>query len=131
LLAAGISADDDCIAAAVNWLIVQQHPSGAWKGGAAQTAWAILGLVAAGRSDHPTVRRGIEFLLESQRDNGGWVDKKTVFREPESKHWFRNDLHSTCWPLLALSRFAVAASSARPAAANGVSLRLVAAAAEN
>jgi squalene-hopene/tetraprenyl-beta-curcumene cyclase len=130
LSAAGVSANDDCIAAAINWLVVQQHPSGGWKRSATQTAWAVLGLIAAGKSDHPAVRRGIEFLLNSQNDDGGWVDRKAVFQDPESNHRFRNDLHSTCWPLLALSRFAVAASSAQPAGANEASLRLIAASAE-
>ena len=130
LMSAGASADDDCIAAAVNWLVVQQQPGGGWNGSATQTAWAILGLVAAGRADHPAIRRGIQFLLNSQDDSGGWDDPQATLRDAESNHRFRSDLHSVCWPLLALSRFAVAASSAQPAAADGMSLRLVTVTAE-
>jgi squalene-hopene/tetraprenyl-beta-curcumene cyclase len=130
LLAAGASADDDCIAAAANWLVVQQQPSGAWNGSATQSAWALLGLIAAGKANHLAVRRGIEFLLDTQDDDGGWIERQAVLRHPESNHWFRNDLHSVCWPLLALSRFAVAAISAQPAGTDEMSLRLVASAAE-
>lgn len=127
LLAAGASADEDCIAAAVNWLVVQQQPSGDWSDSPTQTAWAIFGLVAAGRAEHPSVRRGIQFLLDSQVDNGGWDDPQAVFQDSESNPRFGSDLRSVCWPLLALSRFVVAASSAQPAATGEISLRLVAA----
>jgi squalene-hopene/tetraprenyl-beta-curcumene cyclase len=130
LIAAGAAIDEDCIAAAVNWLVIQQQSTGGWKRSSVQTAWAILGLVAAGRTDHPAVRRGIQFLLDSQDDEGGWGEHQTVLQNSESSHRFRNDLHSVCWPLLALSRFAVAASSSQPAAADRAPLRLVAATAE-
>jgi squalene-hopene/tetraprenyl-beta-curcumene cyclase len=130
LIAAGTSADEDCVAAAVNWLVVQQQPSGDWNGSATQTAWAMLGLVAAGRADHSAVRRGIQFLLDAQDDGGGWMDQHAL-GDAESNLHFRPDLHSACWSLLALSRFAVAASSAQPAATREMSLRLVAAPAGN
>jgi squalene-hopene/tetraprenyl-beta-curcumene cyclase len=125
LIAAATSADEDCVAAAVNWLVVQQQASGDWNGSAAQTASAILGLVVAGRADHSAVRRGIQFLLDAQDDDGGWMDQHAL-RDGDSNLHFRADLHSVCWPLLALSRFAVAASSAQPAATREMSLRLVA-----
>jgi squalene-hopene/tetraprenyl-beta-curcumene cyclase len=130
LLAAGASADDDCIASAVNWLVIEQQPSGGWRDSATQTAWAILGLVAAGKSSHAAVRRGIEFLVDSQDDEGGWIEQRAVLRDPDSNQWLRNELHTTCWPLLALARFAVAASSAQSAVASGISLRLAAVTAE-
>jgi squalene-hopene/tetraprenyl-beta-curcumene cyclase len=129
LIAAGAAIDEDCIAAAVNWLVTQQL-AGAWKDDPTQTAWAVLGLVAAGRTDQPAVRRGIQFLLDAQDDEGGWGDHPAPLQGAETSHCFRNDLHSACWPLLALSRFVVAASSAQPAAARETSLRLVAATAE-
>jgi squalene-hopene/tetraprenyl-beta-curcumene cyclase len=127
LMAAGTSTDEDCIAAAINWLVVQQQPSGGWKDSPMQTAWAVLSLVAAGKVDHPSVRRGIQFLLGSQADNGGWDDLQAVRDDADSNHRFRSDLHSVCWPLLALSRFVVAASSTQPADTSEISLRLVAA----
>jgi squalene-hopene/tetraprenyl-beta-curcumene cyclase len=130
LSAAGAAIDEDCIAAAVNWLVVHQQPTGGWKDSFIQTAWAILGLVAAGRVDHAAVRRGIQFLLDSQDNEGGWGDRQPVLQNAESSHGLCNDLHSLCWPLLALSRFAVAASSAQPTAADRAPLRLIAATAE-
>ena len=39
---------------------------------ASQTAWALLGLMAAGLHDHTAVERGIYYLLDTQRADGGW-----------------------------------------------------------
>ena len=39
---------------------------------ASQTAWAVLGLLAAGMHDHPAVARGVQFLVDQQRDDGTW-----------------------------------------------------------
>ena len=72
---------------AVRWLMDHQHADGGWgetiasydhpdkKGSGAttptQTAWAVMGLVAAGHAHSPAVRRGIGLLLEAQR-GGTW-----------------------------------------------------------
>ena len=39
---------------------------------ASQTAWALLGLLAAGLDDHPAVARGVRYLLPMQNDDGTW-----------------------------------------------------------
>jgi squalene-hopene/tetraprenyl-beta-curcumene cyclase len=75
---------------AVRWLEARQNPDGGWgetcdsyadvhlKGrgisGPSQTAWALLGLMAAGAANTPAVARGIEFLVGTQRADGGWDD---------------------------------------------------------
>ena len=47
---------------------------------ASQTAWAMLGLIAAGRaSSAEAVSRGIEYLLETQSPDGTW-DEASVHR---------------------------------------------------
>ena len=62
---------------AVDWLVAIQNPDGGWgedgtsyklaysgyepaPSTASQTAWALLGLMAAGEVDHPAVARGIK-----------------------------------------------------------------------
>jgi squalene-hopene/tetraprenyl-beta-curcumene cyclase len=130
LLAAGSSASDDSIAAAANWLCVEQRRDGSWNHSPAETAWAILSLIPAGKVNEPSVRRGIDYLLNEQNDEGGWSDRQPVFRAPVSNQWFRNDLHSSAWSLMALSRFAVAASSSQSPAGGEMSLRLISSAAE-
>ena len=74
---------------AVTWLERIQNPDGGWgeSGGsykldykgyepapstASQTAWAVLGLMAAGEADHPAVARGIAYLAATQGDDGLW-----------------------------------------------------------
>jgi len=39
-----------------------------------QTAWALLGLMAAGETHSQEVRKGIEFLLYRQGNDGLWDD---------------------------------------------------------
>ena len=39
-----------------------------------QTAWALLGLFAAGEPSGPAVEGGIRYLLEAQRSDGSWED---------------------------------------------------------
>ena len=39
-----------------------------------QTAWALLGLFAVGTTSGPAVEAGVEYLLRTQRADGGWDD---------------------------------------------------------
>ena len=43
---------------------------------ASQTAWALLGLMAAGEVDHPAVARGIEYLTAQQGEDGFWDEPR-------------------------------------------------------
>ena len=90
LEAIGLRADDPMVGRAIRWLEARQNSDGGWgetcdsyadahlKGrgasGPSQTAWALLGLMAAGQAATPVVERGIEFLLRGQRADGGWDD---------------------------------------------------------
>ena len=85
----------------------------------------MLSLVAAGKENHAACRRGVQFLIESQGDDGRWNEPEFAPYYPAANRWIRNELHSVAWPLLALSRWAVAAISAQSAAADEMSLRLV------
>ena len=75
---------------AVRWLESCQNADGGWgetllsyadptlagKGEsiASQTAWAVLGLLAAGEARNPAVAKGIQYLLDTQRSDGSWDD---------------------------------------------------------
>lgn len=39
-----------------------------------QTAWAILGLMAAGEVDDPAVEKGVDYLLQAPRDGAKWEE---------------------------------------------------------
>jgi squalene-hopene/tetraprenyl-beta-curcumene cyclase len=89
LNAAGLDSQSPMIAHAAEWLIAIQNADGGWgedcasykldyKGyepapsTASQTAWALLGLMAAGQVDHPSVARGIRYLEMTQDEGGLW-----------------------------------------------------------
>jgi squalene-hopene/tetraprenyl-beta-curcumene cyclase len=89
LNAAGSDATRPSIRQAADWLIGIQNPDGGWgedcesykldyrgyepaPSTASQTAWALLGLMAAGEVDHPAVARGIEYLRRTQDETGLW-----------------------------------------------------------
>jgi squalene-hopene/tetraprenyl-beta-curcumene cyclase len=88
--AIGLGSEDPMVARATGWLETCQNPDGGWgetcdsyaepsaKGRGpsmpSQTAWALLGLLAAGRGTSPAVERGVEYLVRTQRADGGWDD---------------------------------------------------------
>jgi squalene-hopene/tetraprenyl-beta-curcumene cyclase len=140
LLAAGALIDDSAISAGLNWLVVHQQESGGWgealgcstnprefvraEATAIQTAWVVLALVAAGHADHDATRRGIEFLVGAQQEDGRWCDSLLSVRDSAGGSWYRNDLHSAALPLLALARWAVAIGQL-PTSNESPGLRLV------
>src|SRR5580692_1675852 len=89
LNAAGVDHQDPAMRRAVDWLASIQNKDGGWgedavsyrldyKGfegcpsTASQTAWALLGMMAAGEVGHPAVRRGVEYLKSTQTEKGLW-----------------------------------------------------------
>jgi squalene-hopene/tetraprenyl-beta-curcumene cyclase len=129
LTAVGVPPHDRAIAAAVNWLLAHQQQDGGWgelppevgRGlatvdqptptTATQTAWAILALVAAGSGSHPAVARGIQFLVDTQDEHGHWSDASFTSSAAPASSYFRHQGHSSCFPLLALSRWLATASA--------------------
>lgn len=76
---------------AVDWLRSKQNPDGGWgesclsyevkewagvgESTPSQTAWALLGLMAAGRHDLPEVKRGVRYLMQKHCKHGGWEER--------------------------------------------------------
>ncbi len=86
---AGLTPDDATMKKGADWLVAIQNTDGGWgencdsyrldyKGyqpapsTASQTAWALLGLMAAGEVDHPAVARGVNYLKATQETDGLW-----------------------------------------------------------
>jgi squalene-hopene/tetraprenyl-beta-curcumene cyclase len=69
------------------------------------TAWALLGLMAAGEADHPAVANGIDYLTRTQNSDGGWCE--LPYNAVGFPRVFYLRYHGYRWyfPLLALSRF--------------------------
>jgi len=70
-----------------------------------QTAWAVIGLMAAGEADSPEVKAGIEFILDNQQSDGVWDDK--CFTAPGFPKVFFLKYHGydKFFPLWALARY--------------------------
>jgi len=91
LNAIGVPSSDPMVAKAVAWLKAVQQADGGWgESGASyyagqpkgqgvpstptQTAWALMGLMAAGAVDEPEVARGIQHLMDTQKEDGTWAE---------------------------------------------------------
>ncbi|MGZ8095253.1 MAG: squalene--hopene cyclase [Methylosarcina sp.] len=70
-----------------------------------QTAWAVLGLIAAGEARSPEVKAGIDFILHHQMRDGFWNDK--CFTAPGFPRVFYLKYHGydKYFPLWALARY--------------------------
>ena len=70
-----------------------------------QTAWAAIGLMAAGEAHSPEVKAGIDFILHNQQADGFWNDK--CFTAPGFPRVFYLKYHGydRFFPLWALARY--------------------------
>ncbi|MFV2068875.1 MAG: prenyltransferase/squalene oxidase repeat-containing protein [Pirellulales bacterium] len=127
LAAVGVPPTDPMVTAACNWLVTHQQLSGGWgetpdsyrdsslRGQgpetASQTAWALLGLISAGQENHPAVARGIRFLLDTQLDDGTWDEPEFTGTGFPQVFYLRYHMYPIYFPMMALSRWAVAIGS--------------------
>lgn len=122
LVAVGISTDDEMIQRGAKWLKGCQQQSGAWgetcdsyenpnlKGigtpTPSQTAWALLGLMAAGEEESPEVRKGIQYLLRTQKEDGTWDEEPYTGTGFPRVFYLRYHYYRIYFPLLALATWA-------------------------
>ena len=124
LTAVGVSTDDRVITSGADWLLAHQQPCGGWGESAdsyadpslrgegpvtpSQTAWAVLGLTAAGLDKHEATSRGIRRLLDAQQEDGTWEEPEFTGTGFPQVFYLRYHMYPVYFPLLALSRWAVA-----------------------
>jgi squalene-hopene/tetraprenyl-beta-curcumene cyclase len=72
---------------------------------ASQTAWALLGLMAAGRTDHPAVARGIAYLTATQQADGLWAEELFTATGFPRVFYLRYHGYRKYFPLWALARY--------------------------
>ena len=106
---------------AVEWLESRQREDGGWGEDSAtywpdrkhecrdstpsQTAWALLGLMAAGEADSEAVARGIHYLLDAPRNGARWDEKWfTAVGFPRVFYLLYHG-YSAYFPLWALARY--------------------------
>jgi squalene-hopene/tetraprenyl-beta-curcumene cyclase len=122
LNAAGVSHQDPMIRKAADWLVSIQNEDGGWGEDAityrldyvgqehapttaSQTAWALLGLMAAGEVGHPAVARGVEYLIATQAEKGLWNEQRYTATGFPRVFYLRYHGYSKFFPLWALARY--------------------------
>ncbi|MFN4260243.1 MAG: squalene--hopene cyclase [Gemmataceae bacterium] len=129
----GFNMNEPMARRAVAWLHDKQQANGGWgetcrsydcpslagtgATTASQTAWALLGLMAAGETDSPAVRAGIDYLLATQQADGTWAEEPFTGTGFPKVFYLKYHMYPLYFPLMALSRFA-APRPAPPAARN-------------
>ena len=121
LRAVGVPPDDPAVTAGTDWLLSTQQHSGGWgespesyadpkmcgKGTvtASQTAWALLGLMATGLTDHSAVVRGLRYLVDMQLDDGGWMETEFTGTGFPRVFYLRYHMYPLYFPLMALAEW--------------------------
>lgn len=120
----GEDMERDFIQKAAGWLNAHQNEDGGWgetcdsyenpalrgKGvsTASQTAWAIVGLLAAGQARSDSVCRGIEFLIERQNESGTWWENEFTGTGFPVHFFIKYHMYQHFFPLMALARYRAA-----------------------
>jgi squalene-hopene/tetraprenyl-beta-curcumene cyclase len=121
LAAMGMPSDHPAMRRAVAWLDSVQQESGgfgedirsyadpSWRGRAefttaSQTAWALLGYVAAGNAEASGARRAADYLCATQRPDGDWDEQHFTGTGFPLDFMIRYHLYRITFPLLALGR---------------------------
>jgi squalene-hopene/tetraprenyl-beta-curcumene cyclase len=122
LNAANVDRASPAVRRAVEWLLARQRPDGGWgedgrsywadqprgeakQGTPSQTAWALLGLMAAGETEHPAVERGIGYLLSTQNEAGLWDEELYTAVGFPRVFYLRYHGYRLFFPLWALARY--------------------------
>jgi squalene-hopene/tetraprenyl-beta-curcumene cyclase len=120
LVAAGLDAGDPVVRRAVAWLEGHQNADGGWgedlrsyrddayrgrgPSTASQTAWALLGLLAAGERTEAT-ERGVAFLVETQAEDGSWDEPWFTGTGFPGDFYINYHLYRLVFPVTALGRY--------------------------
>jgi len=121
LQAAGEDMKEGYVRCAVSWLESCQNSDGGWgeschtyedplcrgKGPstASQTAWALMGLTAAGEHTGNAVKKGINYLVSTQKEDGSWQEDAYTGTGFPKAFYLRYDLYRLYFPLIALARY--------------------------
>ena len=107
------------------WLVDCQNPDGGWgetchsynapslKGmgvsTASQTAWALIGLLAAhqatGCDVRESVEKGVDYLLSTQHSDGTWYEAEFTGTGFPGHFYIKYHLYQQYFPLIALGRY--------------------------
>lgn len=116
----GEDMDKEYVRRAVRWLGSRQHEDGGWgescdtyrstygedwQSTASQTAWALIGLMSAGETYSPEVKKGIDYLLRTQNADGYWDEDDYTGTGFPRVFYLRYHMYCKNFPLWALSMY--------------------------
>lgn len=78
-----------------------------------QTAWGVLGLLASGDTASSSVQKGIEWLIERQRSDGGWDEDYSTGTGFPGVFYLKYHYYRYSFPVLALAEYRKARGVAR------------------
>lgn len=121
MTAIGVDPREAYLMRAVQWLNAIQNEDGGWgetcnsyvdrnlmgqgSSTASQTAWAVLGLIAGGEAHSEAVRRGVEFLIETQNQDGSWSEPEFTGTGFPGHFYINYHFYRNHFPLMALGRY--------------------------
>jgi squalene-hopene/tetraprenyl-beta-curcumene cyclase len=121
LEAIGMDHHEPCVQNAAEWLRMMQNPDGGWgetcssyddlnlKGvgpsTASQTAWAVMGLLAANDLRSDSVERGIAYLLKTQQRDGSWNEEWYTGTGFPRVFYLMYYMYCQYFPLIALTAY--------------------------
>ncbi|MDE5110561.1 MAG: squalene--hopene cyclase [Trichodesmium sp. St7_bin2_1] len=108
-----------------SWLVGCQNSDGGWgesclsyndpslkgkgKSTASQTAWALIGLLAAGEATgnfaRDAIDEGVGFLVSTQNDDGSWLESEFTGTGFPCHFYIKYHFYSQYFPLMALGRY--------------------------
>jgi squalene-hopene/tetraprenyl-beta-curcumene cyclase len=116
----GLQKNEEC-QRAVSWLREVQNPDGGFgescgsyddpklkargHSTASQTAWALIGLLAAGESTEPAVKKAVGYLLDQQRENGTWAETAVTGTGFPRVFYLKYHFYRNVFPLYALAQY--------------------------
>jgi squalene-hopene/tetraprenyl-beta-curcumene cyclase len=120
LIAVGVAPTEPCMMRAVSWLAEHQNEDGGWgedprsydspewvgrgTSTASQTAWALLALHAVGKQGSQAASRGVQWLVDTQREDGGWDEPQYTGTGFPSDYYINYHLYRLTFPVMALGR---------------------------
>jgi squalene-hopene/tetraprenyl-beta-curcumene cyclase len=121
LQAMGIDEHEPYVQQAAEWLRMVQNPDGGWgescgsyddpstrgvgPSTASQTAWAIMGLLAANDTRSDSVARGIAYLLRTQKKDGSWDEAHYTGTGFPRVFYLNYHMYRQYFPLIALTTY--------------------------
>ncbi len=121
LEAIGIDHHEPYVQQAAEWLRMVQNPDGGWgetcgsyddpttrgvgPSTASQTAWAVMGLLAANDTRSESVAKGIAYILKTQKKDGSWDEAWYTGTGFPRVFYLMYHLYRQYFPLIALTTY--------------------------